>query len=150
MVHLANSSKLKNKFLKKLAYFSRTTLLKKFTSKVDGFTFVHFCLKVITSDVKVLYDLLMLYVRRYYLLREVAWHSNLLANQPSVNIGYLLPINSFGYRALRILRLKGQLYHVGARSLIFCTTLLMGRRYPMFTEGWFARRFQCHATSLRS
>ena len=48
------------------------TLLKKLTSKVDGFTFVHFCLKVITSDVKVLYDLLMLYVRRYYLLREVA------------------------------------------------------------------------------
>ena len=70
------------------------TLLKKFTSKVDGFTFVHFCLKVITSDVKVLYDLLMLYVRRYYLLREVAWHWNLLANQPSVNIRYLLPINS--------------------------------------------------------
>ena len=27
-------------------------------------------------------------------------------------------------------------------------TLLMGRRYPMFTEGWFARRFHCHATSL--
>ena len=49
-----------------------TTLLKKFTSKVDGFSFVHFCLKVITSDVKVLYALLMLYVRRYYLLREVA------------------------------------------------------------------------------
>ena len=48
------------------------TVKKKFTSKVDGFTFVHFCLKVITSDVKVLYDLLMLYVRRYYLLREVA------------------------------------------------------------------------------
>ena len=71
-----------------------TTLLKKLPSKVDGFTFVHFCLKVITSDVKVLYDLLMLYVRRYYLLREVAWHSNLLANQPSVNIGYLLPIYS--------------------------------------------------------
>ena len=40
-----------------------STLLKKFTSKVDGFTFVHFCLKVITSDVKVLYDLQMLYVR---------------------------------------------------------------------------------------
>ena len=35
-------------------------LLKKFTSKVDGFTFVHFCLKAITSDAKVLYDL-----RRY-------------------------------------------------------------------------------------
>ena len=46
--------------------------VEKITSKVDGFTFVHFCLKVITSDVKVLYDLLMLYVRRYYLLREVA------------------------------------------------------------------------------
>ena len=28
-------------------------------------------------------------------------------------------------------------------------TLLMGRRYPMFTEGWFARRFKRHATSLR-
>ena len=28
------------------------TLLKKVTSKVDGFTFVHFCLKVITSDEK--------------------------------------------------------------------------------------------------
>ena len=48
------------------------TLLKKFTSKVDGFPLVHLCLKVITLDVKVLYDLLMLYVRRYYLLREVA------------------------------------------------------------------------------
>ena len=48
------------------------TLLKKITSKVDGFTFVHFCLKVITLDVKVFYDLLMLYVRRYYLVREVA------------------------------------------------------------------------------
>ena len=47
-------------------------LLKKFTSKVDGFNFVHFFLKVITSNFKVLYDLLMLYVRRYYLLREVA------------------------------------------------------------------------------
>ena len=32
-----------------------TALLKKFTSKVDGFTFVHFYLKVITSDVKVGY-----------------------------------------------------------------------------------------------
>ena len=48
------------------------TLLEKFTSKVDGFTFIHFCLKVITSDVKVLNDLLMLHVRRCYLLREVA------------------------------------------------------------------------------
>ena len=27
-------------------------------------------------------------------------------------------------------------------------TLLMDRRYPMFTEDWFARGFLCHATSL--
>ena len=49
-----------------------TSLLKKFSSKVDSFTFVHFYRKVITLNVKVLNDLLMLYVRRYYLLREVA------------------------------------------------------------------------------
>ena len=29
------------------------------------------------------------------------------------------------------------------------TALLMGRRYPMFTEGWFAWRFECHTTYLR-
>ena len=35
--------------------FLTTTLLKNFTPKVDGFTFVHFYLKVITSDEKVVY-----------------------------------------------------------------------------------------------
>ena len=45
--------------------------LKKITSEVNGFIFVHFYLQVITLGVKVLIDLLMLYIRRYYLLREV-------------------------------------------------------------------------------
>ena len=43
--------------------FYHSTLLKKFTSKADGFTFVRFYLKVVTSEVKVLRDLLMFYVR---------------------------------------------------------------------------------------
>ena len=56
-----------------------TYTIKKFTSQIDGFNYVHFSLKVITSDIKVFYDLLMLYVRRNYLLRQVAWHSNHMA-----------------------------------------------------------------------
>ena len=49
-----------------------TTLLKKFTSKVDGFTFGTNVLMVITSEVKVFMTFWFYYVRRYYLLREVA------------------------------------------------------------------------------
>ena len=49
-----------------------TTLLKKFTSKVDGFTFGTNLLMVITSEVKVFMTFWFYYVRRYYLLREVA------------------------------------------------------------------------------
>ena len=48
-------------------------LLKKLTSKVDGFTFVHFYMKVITSVVKVGYLLTRkVFIRGYYHLREVA------------------------------------------------------------------------------
>ena len=47
-------------------------LLKKFTSKVDGFTFGTNLLMVITSEVKVFMTFWFYYVRRYYLLREVA------------------------------------------------------------------------------
>ena len=48
------------------------TLLKKITSKVDGFTFGTNLLMVITSEVKVFMTFWFYYVRRYYLLREVA------------------------------------------------------------------------------
>ena len=71
-------------YIKRKRNLNSYCTVEKSQSKVDGFTFAHFCPKVITSDVKVLNDLLMLYVRRYYLL----------ANQPSVNIRYFLPINS--------------------------------------------------------
>ena len=47
-------------------------LLKKITSKVDGFTFGTNLLMVITSEVKVFMTFWFYYVRRYYLLREVA------------------------------------------------------------------------------
>ena len=47
-------------------------LLKKFTSKVDGFTFGTNRLMVITSEVKVFMTFWFYYIRRYYLLREVA------------------------------------------------------------------------------
>ena len=47
------------------------SLLKKFTSRVDGFICIY--LKVITSDIKVLLNYLLLsYIIRYYPLREVA------------------------------------------------------------------------------
>ena len=49
-----------------------STLLKKFTSKVDGFTFGTNLLMVITSEVKVFMTFWFYYIRRYYLLREVA------------------------------------------------------------------------------
>ena len=39
-------------------------LLKKFTCKVDGFTFVHFYPKMMTSYVKVLDDPLILYLKK--------------------------------------------------------------------------------------
>ena len=40
---------------KKIQARTKGALLKKFTSQVDGFTFVHFYLKAITSDEKVRY-----------------------------------------------------------------------------------------------
>ena len=76
---------------KKSTLSSLSALLKKFPSKVDGFTFGTNLLMVITSEVKVFMTFWFYYVRRYYLLREVAWHWNLLGNQPSVNIGYFWP-----------------------------------------------------------
>ena len=49
-----------------------TTLLKKFTSEVDGFTFGTNRLMVITPEVKVFMTFWFYHIRRYYLLREVA------------------------------------------------------------------------------
>ena len=78
-------------FLSWLGALRWHALLKKFTSKVDGFTFGTNLLMVITSEVKVFMTFWFYYVRRYYLLREVAWHWNLLGNRPSVNIWYFCP-----------------------------------------------------------
>ena len=73
---------------------SKTTLLKKFSSKVDGFTFVHFYLKVITSDEKVVYKQEKSSLEGIIFWErlpdtETFWQISL-----PVNIEYLLPINS--------------------------------------------------------
>ena len=45
--------------------------------------------------------------------------------------------------------IRHHIRHLSFLLLRLQSTLFMCRRYPMFTEGWFARRFECHATSLR-